>query len=171
MPVVSRQDRGQIQAGPAARKAISKLRDQGIDMLHGWAPQPRHDPPQIPRDLPALPDAELMDLFRQASQWQKHIRLQLAAAEIDESSAAAAASTAQAIALGRSGAKTVTQMKADARDDAAYAAAEALHAEAYAYRKLVLALFENLDRDCFLLSRELSRRTAEAPSDRRTGRR
>lgn len=124
----------------------------------------------MPRNLPGLPDEELMDLFRQANQWRKYLRLQLAAAEVDEASAEAAERTAEALVVGRSGAKTVTQMKADAKDDPAYAAAAALHAETYAYRKLVSALYENVESDCFLLSRELTRRTAEAPSDRRTRR-
>ena len=171
MPVVTRRARSTIQAGPASSRALERLSGQGLDVLAGWTPQPRQEPPPIPRDLPDLPDTELMDLFRLVNQWRKYLRVQLAAAEIDESSAAAAAAAIEAAALARSGAKTVTQAKAAARDDDSYAAAQALHAETYAYRKLVAALAENLEGDAFLLSRELTRRTAEAPADRRANRR
>lgn len=125
----------------------------------------------MPRNLPSLTDPELMDLFSQLNQWRKFLRLQLAAAEADESHAKAQATSAEAIALSRAGGKTVAEMKARAREDESYAAASVLHADAYGYRKLVLALFENIDSDAFLLSREITRRTAEAPGDRRNSRR
>lgn len=161
-----------LRTGPASRTAATQLDQQGIRVLTGtWSRQPQDEPPDLPRDLPGLPDDELMDLFSQVNQWRKYLRLQLAMAEADESSAAAQERNAEAIALAKSGARTVAEMKAIARDDASYAAAAALHAETYSYRKLVSALFENVDSDAFLLSRELTRRTAEAPRDRRASRR
>jgi len=169
MRTVSR--RPAIQAGPASTRALDRLREQDIDVLGGWIRQPRQDPPEIPRDLPGLPDLELMDLFREVNQWRKYLRVQLVAAEIDESSAAAKARDAEAVALARSGARTVTAMKAAAKQDAGYAGAQALQADAYSYRKLVGALAENLEGDAFLISRELTRRTGEAPADRRNARR
>jgi hypothetical protein len=161
-----------LRTGPASRTAATQLDQQGIHVLGGrWAPQPADEPPQLPRNLPNLTDPELMDLFSQVNQWRKYLRLQLAAAETDESHAKARATSAEAIALARSGGKTVAEMKARAREDASYAEASALHADAYGYRKLVSALFENIESDCFLLSREITRRTAEAPGDRRNSRR
>lgn len=170
MRTVSRQQG--LQAGPASSQAARRLHGQGISLANStWARQPQEEPPQIPAKLPALPDSELMELFRQINQWRKYLRLQLAMAEADESHAAAQEKNAEAIALSQATGKTVAEMKARARDDESYAAAAARCADAYAYRKLVSALFENLESDSFLLSRELTRRTSEAPADRRAGRR
>lgn len=161
-----------LQTGPASRMAAARLEEQGISILRGsWSRQPADDPPGIPRNLPGLSDDELMELYREINQWRKYLRLQLAAAEADESAAKAQAHKAEAIALAKSGARTVAEMKARAQEDSTYAEAAVAYADAYAYRKLVSALFENQDSECFLLSREITRRTAEAPRDRRAGRR
>lgn len=91
-------------------------------------------------------------------------------AETDEAAAEKELRSAEAIALAATGARTVTEMKALAREDTRSARARDRHGDAYSYRKLVSALAENIETDAFLLSREITRRTAEAPRDRRAAR-
>jgi len=160
----------ELQTGPASRTAVTRLTRQGIDPL-AWTRQPSKEPPRIPRNLPEVQDPELMGLFQQISEWVKFLRLQLAMAEVDESDAEHRMNSQEALARARSGGKTVTEMKALAREDGSFAAAAETHAAAYGYRKLVSALFENLDYDRFLLSREITRRGNEAPMDGRRFRR
>lgn len=159
-----------LQTGPASRTAATRLAQQGINPF-SWVRQPGNQPPRIPVNLPDTQDPELMGLLWQVSEWVKYLRLQLAMAEVDESAAAARMNSQEALARARSGGKTVTEMKALARDDVSYAAAAEGHASAYGYRKLVAALYENLDYDRFLLSREITRRGNEAPPDGRRFRR
>lgn len=159
-----------LQTGPASRTAAARLTRQGIDPFT-WVRQPGREPPRIPANLPDIQDPELMGLFRQISEWAKYLRLQLAMAEVDESAAEHQENSTEALARARSGGKTVTEMKALARDDTSFAAAAEAHAAAYGYRKLVAALFENVEYDRFLLSREITRRGNEAPLDGRRFRR
>lgn len=159
-----------LQTGPASRMAVTRLTQQGINPFT-WVHQPGKEPPRIPRNLPDIQDPELMGLFQQISEWVKYLRLQLAMAEVDESGAEHQMNSTEALARARSGGKTVTEMKALAREDVSFAAAAENHAAAYGYRKLVAALYENADYDRFLLSREITRRGNDTPLDGRRSRR
>ena len=66
--------------------------------------------------------------------------------------------------------KFVTTQKAMAYEDEDYLAALEEYRTAHSYRKLIGAMFVNVDRDAALLSREITRRTSrndrEARADR-----
>ena len=60
--------------------------------------------------------------------------------------------------------------KERAYSDAEYVQAEKDQADAYSYRKLIEALYENVDRDSFIVSREITRRGNISGRDRRADR-
>jgi hypothetical protein len=58
-------------------------------------------------------------------------------------------------------------MKASVWEGEDFQAAQDAKQEAYAYRKLIEALYNAVDRDAFLVSRELTRRIGREQKDRR----
>ena len=151
-----------LQAGSA--DVAKKLAGQGID-LNKWAPRPAElQPPEVPRDLTEVDDRELMNLFQAVGRWLRYLSLQLAAAEVDESCAEKALTKIEAI-------KGYDFRKVDAKqrahEDSDYLRAKGVQGEAYGYRKILAALVSNVDRDSFMLSREISRRSSRVDrSDR-----
>jgi hypothetical protein len=88
-------------------------------------------------------------------------------AQVDERYADKLVEKLTALGRIRSGQKTATAMKAAAWDDEGYAKAADDLQKAYGYRKLVEALYNAVDRDSFLVSRELTRRIGRIEKDRR----
>lgn len=99
------------------------------------------------------------------------MRVQLSMAEVDEKYAANEVEFLTAkIQIKHRAEKSVTAMKALFADDDECMAAKKAHHECYAYRKLVGALYVNVDEDTFLLSRELTRRIGRHDRERRNER-
>jgi hypothetical protein len=112
-----------------------------------------------------------MSLMAQTTEWLAYMGATLAAAEVDESSAADAVDKHKALsAVLNADAKTVTAAKAQAWTDDEFVAAKARLSEAYAYRKMLGALYEATDRKAVLLSREVTRRVGREPREQRVGR-
>lgn len=95
---------------------------------------------------------------------------QLAAAEVDEKSCVDDLEWKRSVAISRSSAKNVTGAKADATGDPEVATAKEAKDEAYAYRKMVGAIYEATDRKAQVVSRELTRRVGREPREGRAGR-
>ena len=93
--------------------------------------------------------------------------MQLAAAEVDERSLDVLLDRAKARAIGTSTEKSVTARKASAGEDSGVQEAQEVRDEAHAYRKMVEALHQNIDRNTFLLSREITRRVGRDPRSSR----
>jgi aminoglycoside N3'-acetyltransferase len=108
-----------------------------------------------------------MTLFGELNSWVKYLGVQLAAAEVDESAAEHTVTRVEAL---RGYDFRKVDMKQRAYEDGDYTDVKDAHAEARAYRKMVEALYKNVDRDSFHVSRELTRRTARAPRDARSER-
>jgi hypothetical protein len=153
-----------LRDGSAA--AARQLAGQGISMDR-WARHPGDDPPDVPRDLTEEPDRALMNLFQAIQRWVKYLALQLAAAEVDESCTERALTRIEAL-------KGYDFRKVDAKTraytDQEYLTAKDDQEAAYGYRKMIAALYANVDRDSFHLSRELTRRSARADRDHRAER-
>lgn len=153
-----------LRSGSSA--AARQIAGQGID-LDRWANHPEHDPPDVPRDLTEESDRALMNLFQSIQRWVKYLALQLAAAEVDESSAERAVTRIEAL-------KGYDFRKVDAKTraytDAFYLTAKTDQEAAYGYRKMIAALYANVDRDAFHISREISRRSARSDRTNRAER-
>jgi hypothetical protein len=137
--------------------------------------KPKYDIPKLPRDITDLDDEALMELFVMLTSWSNHIGGQLAIAAVDEREADRSVSILESQTLlsnwkGGSGDR-VTIVKAQiAADPRVIKMKEDLDAK-HAYRKLVETLAQNVDKDCALVSRELTRRTSDASGFRSRARR
>lgn len=130
--------------------------------------------PEIPNDLDALSDANLMEVYVEFMAWLSYSKSELVAAEISEERAAndCRLTEARTLITQWSGDKgdTVTLAKARRDVDEDVVAAQERHLNTRAYRKLVEAVFERCERGAQVLSRELSRRISMAPQERRLAR-
>jgi transcription termination factor NusB len=96
---------------------------------------------------------------------------QVAAAEVDERHADAVVEKIRALkSLEYKGEKTVSAAKAHAFTDEDYLDATDEQQRAYAFRKLITAVFDNSERNAALLSRELTRRVNRDSRERRVDR-
>jgi hypothetical protein len=112
-----------------------------------------------------------MELFRAYSRWKRYLKIQLAAASVDEHSAEARLNKAITDAqISNKSEKSVSAMKALAMEDPRVQRAAEKKADAYGYRKIVEALFETVDDSYFHVSREISRRSNRQAQDHREGR-
>jgi hypothetical protein len=144
--------------------AAAEAEKQGLTLPR----RPTGEPPQVPLDLTDLDDRELMELFGLLNRWAAFLGGQLAAAEVDESYASKLVDKLTALGQIRArGEKTATAMKASVWEGEDFQAAQDAKQEAYAYRKLIEALYNAVDRDAFLVSRELTRRIGREQKDRR----
>jgi len=152
-----------LYRGEGANVAARRLGMQGIN-LDQWAKHPSDEPPDVPRDVTELRDRELMNLYQEIQRWVKYLALQLAAAEVDESYAERAVTRTEAL-------KGYDFRKVDAKtranEDPEYLDVKNAQLSAYGYRKMIAALYANVDRDSFQLSRELTRRSARSDRDHR----
>lgn len=126
---------------------------------------PGEEPPDLPDDPTDLDDSELMSLFTELTRWSEFLGSQLAAAEVDERYAEAAAEKAKVI-LGID-LRTKIGKTAAQDEDSQYWELLSIYQEKMAYRKLVQVMFENMERRSTLLSRELTRRVNRAARDGR----
>lgn len=136
--------------------------------------KPDSDFPELPAFLDELPDAELMELYTKFINWGSYAKAELVQAEIIEERTANNQKYAEATTLIEQwgeGAKgdTVTLAKARRDTDPAVVEATGDYLEARATRKLIEAVFERCERGAQVLSRELSRRIAMIPNERRVG--
>lgn len=127
--------------------------------------------PELPDDLTEQTDAELMKLFARVTRWSEYLSAQVAAAEVDERYSDAVLEKTKALkSLEHKGEKTVYAAKAQAWTDPVFVEAVEEHERAYAFRKLITAVFDNSERTSALLSRELTRRVNRDTRDGRVER-
>jgi hypothetical protein len=128
-------------------------------------------PPTMPEDLTDIDDRHLMDLFAGFTAWSNYASTQLSKAEIDEAEAKSSVDFQEARAAidaweEETGTKrTVTITKARRLVEVEVQEALEEHRKLYARRKLVGAMFDVMERNIFLISRELSRRSGGSPGN------
>lgn len=133
--------------------------------------RPRSEVPELPEDLTEQDDAALMRLFSRVTRWSEYLSAQVAAAEVDERYADAVVDKIKALkSLENRGEKTVNAAKAHAYTDDQYLDALDEQQRAYAFRKLITAVYDNSERNAALLSRELTRRVNRDTRERRVDR-
>ena len=161
-----RQGSSDLQMGHGSTTAVMHLHSQGI-LLSQWAEKPIEDPPDLPQDVTSVSDREIMGLLQKLTDWRKFLGVQVALAVVEERYADRGMIKITAL-------KGYDFRKVDSKEraysDAEYVQAEKDQADAYSYRKLIEALYENVDRDSFIVSREITRRGNISGRDRRSDR-
>ena len=131
--------------------------------------------PDLPHELDDLPDAELMEIYREFVAWVSFAKAELVKAEIAEEYETHMVRITEAQCLieqwdteSKSDRVTLAKARRDI-DPKVVAQQEALLA-ARAYRKLADTLFDRCERGAQLLSRELTRRVGVGHRDMRNAR-
>lgn len=156
-----------LEMGLRSLEAKRKLEQHGITL----PTRPKNAAPEPPDDLTEQSDAALMRLFTRTTRWSEYLSAQVAAAEIDERYADAVVEKIKALkSLENKGEKTVSAAKAHAYTDDDYLKSLSEQQRAFAFRKLITAVYENSERTAALLSRELTRRVNRDTRERRVER-
>lgn len=137
--------------------AVARLEFEGIKLPS----HPAFEAPDLPSDISEVPDEELMELYSQFVAYLNYITVQLATAEVDERMCEKKAARKQAELMGATTDKTVSAAKARVASDPGVVVVLEELDQHYAYRKLVEAVHQNLERNVTLASRELTRRTSQ----------
>lgn len=156
-----------LKLGKASSEAIEELLNQGFVIAPAQG-----DYPLMPRDLTELGGEQLSNLFSHVTAWTNYVATQLSAAQIDERAAEKSFDMAYAkqMVLRKGTADKgdkVTAMKAEVNSDPKIVALSEDLDKAYAYRKMIEAMYNNLERDAALISREITRRTGDMKSFRK----
>lgn len=149
---------------------VDRFKDRGFSL----AAKPKYDSPELPRDITMLDDEDLMDLFVQLTSWTDFLSGQQALAAIEERDTQRILDQAEAQAL-------LDNWKGSSQDRVAVAKAQITISPRvmdlrqkldtqHAYRKLIETLTSNVERDAQVVSRELTRRTADSGFKARTRR-
>jgi hypothetical protein len=156
-----------LKLGKASAEAIDDLLNQGFTI----APT-QGDYPLMPKDLTALGGEQLSNLFSHVTAWTNYVATQLSAAQIDERSLEKQYDMeyAKQMVLRKATAEKgdkVTALKAEVNADPKMLKLSDELDKAYAYRKMIEVMYNNLERDAALISREITRRTGDMKSFRK----
>jgi hypothetical protein len=150
--------------GAASRHAYDAARIQSLPIPR----KPGDDTPSLPHDPTSLGDQDLMMLYSEFTAWSDYLSVQVACASVDEKAAVSRLEVLESkfmFTQMRSQTK-VTEARAEMKFDDQIVEAKKEVSELEAYRRMVEALYNSLERDAQLLSRELTRRSS---STRREG--
>lgn len=156
----------------AREREVAKrnLEKQGLVL----PPKPVYDLPKLPQRITEWDDDRLMKLFVRFTQYQDHLAGLLVESEIDEQSAETLLEVAKARFLAQSwtGAsdERVAVEKAKGTMDEEVRKCTSAVTQCKAKRKMYSVLFESLNRQAAVISRELSRRIGRDSGERRTDR-
>lgn len=153
-----------LRMGPSSRGAYNAARAQSLPIPS----RPVTEMPKLPHDPTSLGDKELMMLYSEFTAWSDYLSVQVACAATDEKTAQSALDVLEAKALfdKTSSGNKITEARSAVKFEDEVIQQKAIVAELEAYRKLTEALYNSLERDAQLLSRELTRRSS---STRREG--
>lgn len=154
-----------LKAGRVSREAMNSLSSQGLNL----PVSPKGSVPSLPLDITSLDDEALMDLFVLLTSWSDFIGVQVACAQVDEKAAQRAVDLAEVSSYARSSTSggRVADNKARAASDPQVVEAYQALDEKHAYRKLAESLQASVERDCSLVSREITRRTSSTVASRK----
>ena len=152
-----------FRMGPLSQTVAKQIEDQGFRPAYVDTPFP-----QLPTDVTLVDSGELMELFVCFTEYTNFATTQVAYAKIDERSIEAKATKKYNALMSDIGSgsrpERVTVQKSQAASNPEYMELLSEVEYATAYRQLMEAMLENLDRDSKLLSRELTRRTSSTES-------
>ena len=150
-----------LRYGPVAKTALDALTSQGLET----PAKPGYAIPALPHDLTEVGDEDLMVLYSELTAYADFIAVQVSCAQIDERSLEKKLSSLENHKMLTSGGKSenrVTFARAQVAVDPEVVEIKQRLEETYAYRKLIEAMADNIERDTSLVSRELTRRTSSA---------
>lgn len=145
--------------GEESGKAVKRLSDQGFPV---WEQQKSQV--VLPRDISSVSSETLSDLFTRLTAWINYAGQQLAAAQVDEAVLERKRDVAYAKLMSVKGGQRgdkVTVLKAQANSDPYISELDEKLTEAFAYRKMLEAVYSNYEREITLVSREITRRTQD----------
>ena len=126
--------------------------------------KPDYDIPRLPVELTDLGDTELMELYSRLTAYADFIAVQVSCAIIDERQSEKRLEGATSLSMYASSGGSdsrVTFARAKVAVDPKIVELKADLDRDYAYRKLIESMAGNIERDTFLVSRELTRRTSD----------
>lgn len=129
--------------------------------------QPGPTVPELPTDITALGDQDLMKLFREYVTWENFWALRAVDAEAEEAAADHNHAVAASVAMTTSGKSKVTDARLMRDQDPVVQAKYKLLLQARAERKAAAIVRDNIARASTFVSRELSRRIGREPVNRR----
>jgi len=140
-----------------------------VDKIKNWNlhfNQPDGGQVVLPPDITDVTSEQLGELLTKLTSWTNYIASQLAMAQLEERSALKKLEFLEnTLLVKRMGAQTkgerVTTVKAEIATHQDIVDLSNDYEEKYAYRKLVEMLMTNHERDVFVVSREMSRRSTE----------
>ena len=149
--------------------ALASLKEQGIAVPD----KAEYYIPRLPVVVTVLGDADLMELYSKLTAYADFVSVQVSCAIIDErqSEKRLQGKVDQMMLLyagGGKGEQRVTYARAQIAADDVVVGLKSTADTTYAYRKLIESMAGNIERDTFLVSRELTRRTSGIAT-RRTG--
>ena len=158
-----------IGASPSERATVRIVRN-GIVLPD----RPSWPQENLPEDITGLSDEDLIGLYVRASAWVGYLATMAASAMVDERAADTALEVAEARALiaswGGTSKDRVTIAKAERQADPGVTRMRRDQEDRYADRKLLEVLASNAERNTFLVSRELTRRTSGPAPEQRSRR-
>lgn len=168
MATVTRRKNLTLESARASLEARARARKEGLELPD----KPKGDLPDLPRDLAELSDEDLMETFSEFTAWTNYVGGKFAIAEVDEEAAEAWLKKVEAMALvtANPGKGEIMRAKAEQAVDPEVEDAREVRLNAYAYRKVLGALYENVQRSQAALSRELTRRVGRDGPERRNSR-
>lgn len=140
--------------------------------------RPDTEIPSLPDDLTDLDDRDLMALFAEFTAWTDYVNAKRSIAEIDEAEASSDLDYAEVSAIvaawdveqGAASDRRVTIAKARKAMDEEVRKAQMAKRKAHARRKILVTMADAMDRNTFLISRELSRRIGTSDTRNRGSR-
>jgi hypothetical protein len=148
-----------LYANKQSQSAVDALALQGIAV----PTKPDYDVPTLPADITDLGDEDLMVLYSKLTAYADFIAVQVSCAQVDERSYEKRLSALESQKMLKGTGKSenrVTFARAEVANDPEVIDLKDHIEELYAYRKLIEAMANNIERDTALVSRELTRRTS-----------
>jgi hypothetical protein len=145
--------------GDDSREAMQRITSQGFsEWSHGGTEV------ILPKDVSSVSSEVLADLLSRITAWLNYAAMQFAAAQVDEAALERKRDMLYAKAMSSRGSvrgEKVTVLKAQAASDPQIEKVDNDLAQAYAYRKMMEVVYNNYERESFLISREITRRTSD----------
>ena len=146
----------ELQMSDASKRAIDKLKGQGLTLNEGYT----YDPPSLPEDVTSVDDDELMDMYAKYVAYLEFINLQMWCANTDKEEAEKDMTVMKArkkLSMKASGV-AVALIDSEIEVDLEYRACADAFQELSNYHGLMNIMSGKLSKDISFINREITRR-------------
>jgi hypothetical protein len=146
----------ELQMSDASKRAIDKLKGQGLTLNEGYT----YDPPSLPEDVTSVDDDELMDMYAKYVAYLEFINLQMWCANTDKEEAEKDMTVMKArkkLSMKASGV-AVALIDSEIEVDPEYRACADAFQELSNYHGLMNIMSGKLSKDISFINREITRR-------------